>query len=123
MAFLQLAYLIAIRPFVQVQILELIVVGALLPIGFVIGRTLYFQRAHVTIRYDDRGFQAVKGNKEVQNHRWNEFTQTSVSADSYGQLNVRMYFERDGLYVDIPVARAGGDPFEFRSFVQSRLRG
>ena len=65
----------------------------------------------------------MKGGKESEDHNWNEFTQTSVFADSYGQLNVRMYFERDGLFVDIPVARAGGDPFEFRSFIQSKLKG
>ncbi len=74
------------------------------------------------IRYDDRGFQIIKGGREVANHSWNEFEQTSIFADSSGSLNVRMYFERDGLYVDIPVSRAGGDPFELRSLVQNKLK-
>ena len=65
----------------------------------------------------------IRGEREVENHRWSEFRQISVLADSSGELKVRMYFERDGLYVDIPVSRAGGDPFELRSFVQNKLSG
>lgn len=119
---LQFAYLIAIRPFIRFQILELIIVVVLVPIGFVIGRSLYFQRAHLAVRYNDSGFQIVRGGKQVENHTWDEFVLTSIFTDSYGDLNVRLYFERDGLYLDIPVSRAGGDPFELRSFVQNRLR-
>ncbi len=121
-ALLQLAYLILLRPLIHSQFLELAAVATLFMVGVIIGRALYYQRSHVVVSYDEEGFLIAKGSKKTESHLWNEFRNVSLFADSSGQLNVRMYFEKDGLYVDIPVSRAGGDAYELRSFVQRKLK-
>ncbi len=92
-----------------------------LPLGVILGVFLYYRFSHEVVRYDETGFTLSKGTRVSESYEWNQFRQVSLSADSKGGANVRLYFQPDGEYVDIPASRTGIDPFSLRNSLISKL--
>ena len=86
-----------------------------LPLGILIGLLLYFQFGREAVHYDDRGFSFMKGKKTLETHEWSEFVEASLYAESGTGIQVRLYLQPDGEYVDIPATKTGVDPFTLRN--------
>lgn len=92
------------------------------PIGIILGILLYYRTGHELLEHDDRGFTLKKGRSVVQSCVWSEFACVSLCGDHKGGVNVRLYREPDGDYVDIPASRMGIDGFSLRNSVMAKLR-
>jgi hypothetical protein len=79
---------------------------------------LYFQIGHEAVQYDEYGFTITKGRRTSKSYKWEQFTAVSLFLDSRGGVNVRMYYQPDGEYVDLPATRTGIDPFSLRNNLQ-----
>jgi hypothetical protein len=91
------------------------------PLGIVLGVLLYYRMAHEVVQYDQRGYMVIRGKRVAESHDWNEFAAVSLSADQKGGINVRLYFEPDGKYVEIPASRTGVDAFSLRNNLMKKI--
>jgi hypothetical protein len=101
--------------------LRMLVATISLPLGILLGLLLYLRLGREAVEYDDKGFSIVKGKRVLRTHEWSEFVEASLCADSGGGINVRLYFQPDGEYVDIPATKTGVDPFTLRDSLKVRL--
>jgi len=85
-----------------------------------LGVVTYFRLGHEVVEYDDDGFTVTKG-KTTESYKWEQFVGISLFSDTRGGVNVRMYYQPDGEYVDLPATRTGIDPFSLRNSLQSRF--
>jgi hypothetical protein len=92
-----------------------------LPLGVLVGAILYFRFAHEVVQYDENGFTYTKGKSASKSYEWNQFADLSLFADPKGGVNVRMYYQPDGEYVDLPATRTGIDPFLLRKALLGRF--
>jgi hypothetical protein len=86
-----------------------------------LGVLLYYRMAHEVVQYDERGYTVIRGKRVAESHDWNEFAAVSLSADQKGGVNVRLYFEPDGKYVEIPASRTGVDAFLLRNNLMKKI--
>jgi len=93
-----------------------------LPLGIALGIVLYFRIGHEKLQYDAKGFMWTKGHRVAGASEWNKFREVSLYADSSGAINLRLYVQRDGEYVELPVSRTGLDPFKLRNAVLSFIK-
>jgi len=100
--------------------LRLIALVLPFPLGVLLGVVTYFRLGHEVVEYDDDGFTVTKG-KAMQSYKWEQFVGISLFSDTRGGVNVRMYYQPDGEYVDLPATRTGIDPFSLRNSLQSRF--
>jgi hypothetical protein len=91
------------------------------PLGFLIGRFVYFRRSHVEIVYDDLSFQVFKGHKPKVSGSWKSFRLVSIAVDGYGRPDLRLYKSVDGEFVELPMSRVGVSPQAFRDQVKKIL--
>jgi hypothetical protein len=84
-------------------------------VSIVLGWRLYKSLYHMAFTYDDEGFTLKKGRKEVNNHKWNEFSKVSLIRTESGELSVRLY--HDSEYFDLPASKLKMNPFTFRQEV------
>ena len=98
-------------------------IALILPLllGVFFGMVLYFRLAHEVVQYDEYGFTMMKGRGTSESYKWEQFTVVSLFSDSRGGVNVRMYYQPDGEYVDLPATRTGIDPFPLRNSLQSKF--
>jgi hypothetical protein len=92
-----------------------------LPLGILLGVLLYFRLAHEVVQYDEYGFTVTKGKAMARAYKWEQFAGVSLFSDTKGGVNIRMYYQPDGEYVDLPATRTGIDPFSLRNSLQSRF--
>jgi hypothetical protein len=97
------------------QLVGVIVLFLNAAISIALGWRLYKVFFHMVFAYDDEGFTLRKGRKEVNNHKWNEFTKVSLFRTESGELSVRLY--QDSEYFDLPASKLKLDPFTFRQEV------
>jgi len=88
-----------------------------LPLGTVLGIVFYYRFGHEVVQYDDTGFTVHRGAGSSKTYDWSQFTEVSLAADQRGGVNVRLYFQPDGQYVDIPASKTGVDPFSLRDML------
>ena len=86
------------------------------------GVALYYRFAHEVVKYDDGGFELIRGARNSKYFEWNQFAEVSLLADPKGGVNVRLYFQPDGGYVDIPGTKVGMDPFSLRNSLTDKLK-
>lgn len=92
-----------------------------LPLGILLGVILYFRLAHEVVQYDEYGFTVTKGRAMATAYKWEQFAGMSLLSDTKGGVYVRMYYQPDGEYVDLPATRTGIDPFSLRNSLQSKF--
>jgi len=102
--------------------LRLLTLAVPVPLGIILGVLLYYRTGHETVQYDDSGFSLRRGRSMVESHAWTEFVEVSLCADQKGGVNVRLYREPDGEYVEIPASKTGVDAFTLRNSVVDRIR-
>jgi len=88
-------------------------------VGIVLGWYLYRQWYHIEFSYDDVGFRLRKGKTPSVEHRWNEFSQVSLTRNNYGEFMVKLYGNQEPF--EIPVSKLKLDPFGFRLQVMSHV--
>jgi hypothetical protein len=88
-------------------------------VGIVLGWYLYRQWYHIEFSYDDVGFHLRKGKTPSVEHRWNEFSQVSLTRNNYGEFMVKLYGNQEPF--EIPVSKLKLDPFRFRLQVMSHV--
>jgi hypothetical protein len=118
MALLILAGVISFRMPAQLRVP---IVTTALPLGILIGLSLYIRFGREAVHYDDKGFSLIKGKKTLETHEWSQFEQVSLYADPGTGIQVRLYFQPDGKYVDIPATKTGVDPYMLRNSLLPRL--
>jgi hypothetical protein len=101
--------------------LRLLIVTISLPLGILLGLLLYLRLGREAVRYDDKGFSIIKGKRVLETHDWSEFAEASLHTDSGSGINVRLYLQPDGKYVDIPATKTGLDPFTLRDSLLVKL--
>jgi len=104
----------------QAQVRMLIVTISLL-LGILLGLLLYLRLGRETVKYDDKGFSIIKGRRVLETQEWSQFAEASLHADSGSGINVRLYFQPDGRYVEIPATKTGVDPFTLRDSLLEKL--
>lgn len=92
-----------------------------LPLGLLLGAVLYFRLAHEVVQYDEYGFTIMKGKGTSKSYKWEQFAGMSLFSDSKGGVSVRMYYQPDGEFVDLPATKTGIDPFSLRNTLQNRF--
>lgn len=102
--------------------LRQIIITLPIPLGVILGVLLYYRLGHETLQYDERGFTLSKGRNVERTSQWSEFAEVSLSTDSTGAINVRLYLEPDGEYVEIPASKMGVDPFTLRNSILNTIR-
>jgi len=100
---------------------RLLVLSLAFPLGFLVGRFIYFRRSHVEILYDDLSFQIFRGHKRTISGRWKSYRLVSIAVDGYGRPDLRLYKSIDGDFVELPISRAGVRPQPFRDQVRKIL--
>jgi hypothetical protein len=106
---------------IQTGFTRLLVLSLSFPLGFLIGRFVYFRRSHVEIVYDDLSFQVFKGHKPKVSGSWKSFRLVSIAVDGYGRPDLRLYKSVDGDFVELPISRVGVSPQAFRDQVRKIL--
>jgi len=91
------------------------------PLGFLVGRFIYFRRSHVEIVYDDQSFQVFKGRKRTVSGNWKNYRLVSITVDSYGRPDLRLYKSTEGEFVELPISRTSANPQAFRDRVRKIL--
>jgi hypothetical protein len=102
--------------------LRLLTLTVPVPLGAILGVLLYYRSGHETVQYDESGFSLERGRRIMESHTWTEFVDVSLCADQRGGVNVRLYREPDGEYVEIPASKTGVDAFTLRNSVMDRIR-
>ncbi len=92
-----------------------------IPLGTILGLVYYFRVGHQVLEFDEKGFKLATGTNLVQTYAWSQFKEVSLRADPRGRICVRMYFEHEGKYVEIP-SETGADPYEMRNSVLKMLK-
>jgi hypothetical protein len=100
---------------------RLLVLSLAFPLGFLVGRFIYFRRSHVEILYDNISFQVFKGHNRTISGRWESYRLVSITVDSYGRSDLRLYKAIDGDFVELPISRAGVRAQPFRDQVRKML--
>ncbi len=100
---------------------RLLLLSGSFPLGFLVGRLLYFRRSHIEIAYDEKSFQVSKGHKLTASGNWKSYRFVSIFLDSYGRPDIRLYNSIDGEYVELPISRTSASPQEFRNQIQRIL--
>jgi hypothetical protein len=102
--------------------LRLLALTVPVPFGVILGVLLYYRTGHETVQYDESGFSLRRGRSILESHTWTEFVEVSLCADQKGGVNVRLYREPDGEYVEIPASKTGVDAFSLRNSLMERIR-
>lgn len=97
---------------------KLVFLSAAFPIGFSIGRAIYYRWSHVQINFDSKTFAVIKGTKEIINDFWRNYKFVSIALDRYGRPNLRLYKTVPGDHVELPISKTDVQPQEFRDRVQ-----
>jgi hypothetical protein len=101
--------------------LRILIVTISLLLGILLGLLLYLRLGRETVKYDDEGFSIIKGKRVIVTHEWTEFVEASLHASPGSGINIRLYFQPDGEYVDIPATKTGVDPFRLRDSLLVKL--
>jgi hypothetical protein len=102
--------------------LRLLTLTVPVPFGIILGVLLYYRTGHETLQYDETGFSLRRGRGIAESHAWTEFVDVSLCADQKGGVNVRLYREPDGEYIEIPASKTGVDAFSLRNRAMERIR-
>jgi hypothetical protein len=109
------AVVVLFAPFTENQIVRFSILVVNIIVSILLGWRLYKSLYHMVFTYDDEGFTLRKGRKEVNNHKWNEFSKVSLIRTESGELSVRLY--QDSEYFDLPASKLKLNPFTFRQEV------
>ena len=90
--------------------------GVILTLGIGGGLLYYRLRAHLTLRYDERGFQLWAGRVKAAAGQWGHFNQVSLAHRGYGLFSVRLYITR-AQQIDLPASELKLDPLKLRAQV------
>ncbi len=90
-----------------------------LVITIVLGWRLYKYRYHIVFTYDNEIFTLKKGKGEEVEHKWSDFSRVSVFRTEYGELAVRLYFDKE--FFDVPASKLKLNPFDFRGEVMGLI--
>jgi len=100
---------------------KILVLSMCFPLGFFVGRLLYFRRSHVEIVYDESTFHVFKGRKVTLSGNWRDFKLVSIVVDGLGRPDIRLYKSPDGEFIELPVSATSAHPQDFRNYVLAIL--
>jgi len=106
---------------IQTGFTRLLMLSLSFPLGFLVGRFIYFRLSHVEIVYDDLSFQVFKGHNLKISGSWKNYRVVSIAVDGYGRPDLRLYNSVDGEFVELPISRVGVGPQAFRDQVRKIL--
>ena len=109
------AVVVLFAPFVAEMLVRFSILVVNIIISVLLGWRLYKALYHIVFTYDDEGFTLKKGRKEVDSHKWNEFSKVSLFRTESGELSIRLY--QDSEYFDLPASKLKLNPFTFRQEV------
>jgi hypothetical protein len=109
------AVVVLIAPFFPDQIVRFSILVVNVIVSVLLGWRLYKSLYHMVFSYDNEGFTLKKGRKEVNSHKWSEFSKVSLFRTESGELSVRLY--HDSEHFDLPASKLKLNPFTFRQEV------
>ncbi len=119
--FALLANLALVRFGITSGFTRVLLLSTCFPLGFFVGRLLYFKRSHVEIFYDESAFRVFKGRKSAISGSWRDYGLVSIIVDGFGRSDIRLYKSAEGEYVDLPISGTTARPQDFRDYVQAVL--
>ena len=106
---------------IQTGFTRLLMLSLSFPLGFLVGRFIYFRLSHVEIVYDDLSFQVFKGHNLKISDSWKNYRVVSIAVDGYGRADLRLYNSVGGEFVELPISKVGVGPQAFRDQVRKIL--
>lgn len=85
-----------------------------------IGTLAYYRFSHEIVRYDLKGFTLTKGSRVSRSYQWSQFAEVSLFVNPKEGVLLRLYFQPEGEYVELPATKIGLDPFVLRKSLQNK---